>query len=35
VWGTAEDGKGANRRGIIRAHITEAVAHRNRNRDAG
>jgi DNA segregation ATPase FtsK/SpoIIIE, S-DNA-T family len=33
VWGTdPATGKGANRRGIDRTHITEAVAERNRNR---
>jgi DNA segregation ATPase FtsK/SpoIIIE, S-DNA-T family len=36
VWGTdPQTGKGANRRGIDRAHVAEAVAQRNRNRDAG
>lgn len=29
VWGTAEDGKGANRRGITRADITKAITERN------
>ncbi|MGW4462188.1 FtsK/SpoIIIE domain-containing protein [Micromonospora sp. NPDC004704] len=33
VWGTdPATGKGANRRGIERAHITDAVAERNRHR---
>jgi len=35
VWGTDPDGKGRNRRGIDRQHITEAVAERNRKRQAG
>ncbi|WP_354642902.1 cell division protein FtsK [Kitasatospora camelliae] len=34
VWGTAEDGKGANRRGITRADIANAIAERDRKRDA-
>jgi S-DNA-T family DNA segregation ATPase FtsK/SpoIIIE len=35
VWGTDPTiGKGANRRGIDRAHITETIAERNRNRSA-
>ncbi|MEY9946258.1 cell division protein FtsK [Kitasatospora sp. GAS1066B] len=34
VWGTAEDGKGANRRGITRAHISAAAAERDQKRDA-
>ncbi|MCF6525671.1 cell division protein FtsK [Streptomyces sp. JJ36] len=34
VWGTTEDGKGANRRGIKRADITKAVAERDGNSDA-
>jgi S-DNA-T family DNA segregation ATPase FtsK/SpoIIIE len=29
VWGTAEDGKGANRRGITRADITKAITDRD------
>ncbi|MFD5424818.1 cell division protein FtsK [Streptomyces sp. NPDC127084] len=29
VWGTAEDGKGANRRGIKRADILKAIAERD------
>lgn len=32
VWGTTADGKGANRRGIDRADITEVITHRNRQR---
>lgn len=35
VWGTTPDGKGANRRGITRDHITTAITDRNRKRDAG
>jgi S-DNA-T family DNA segregation ATPase FtsK/SpoIIIE len=31
VWGTAPDGKGANRRGITRDDITKALTERNRN----
>ncbi len=34
VWGTTEDGKGANRRGIKRADILTAVAQRDGNTDA-
>lgn len=34
VWGTTEDGKGANRRGIKRADILKAVAERDGNSDA-
>ena len=34
VWGTAEGGKGANRRGILRADILSAIAERDGNRDA-
>ncbi|MFF2144462.1 cell division protein FtsK [Kitasatospora sp. NPDC058190] len=34
VWGTAEDGKGANRRGITRAHIVAAATKRDQKRDA-
>jgi S-DNA-T family DNA segregation ATPase FtsK/SpoIIIE len=29
VWGTTEDGKGANRRGVRRTDITAAVARRD------
>lgn len=29
VWGTAEDGKGANRRGIKRSDLLKAVAERD------
>jgi DNA segregation ATPase FtsK/SpoIIIE, S-DNA-T family len=35
VWGQAEDGRGANRRGIDRQHVTEAVTQRDRKRGAG
>ncbi|MET9218683.1 cell division protein FtsK [Streptomyces sp. NPDC003300] len=35
VWGKTDDGKGANRRGITRAHITTAIAERDKKRDAG
>lgn len=35
VWGTTEDGKGANRRGITRTDITKAVTERDKKRDAG
>nr|WP_312892766.1 cell division protein FtsK [Allostreptomyces psammosilenae] len=35
VWGTTEEGKGANRRGIERAKVAAAVAERDRNRSAG
>ncbi len=35
IWGTTEDGKGDNRRGITRADITAAVTERDENRDAG
>ncbi|MCX4754294.1 cell division protein FtsK [Kitasatospora purpeofusca] len=35
VWGTAEDGKGANRRGITRADILKSVTERDKKRDAG
>jgi S-DNA-T family DNA segregation ATPase FtsK/SpoIIIE len=31
VWGTTDDGKGANRRGITRDDITKALTERNRN----
>lgn len=34
VWGTTEDGKGANRRGIKRADLTKAVAERDGKSDA-
>ncbi|MFC5719610.1 cell division protein FtsK [Streptomyces gamaensis] len=34
VWGTTEDGKGANRRGIRRADILTAVAERDGEADA-
>ncbi|MBT2440064.1 cell division protein FtsK [Streptomyces sp. ISL-36] len=34
VWGTTDDGKGANRRGIDRADITAAVTRRNADRAA-
>ena len=32
VWGTTEDGKGANRRGITRDDITTAITERDRKR---
>jgi S-DNA-T family DNA segregation ATPase FtsK/SpoIIIE len=32
VWGTTEDGKGANRRGITRAHVTAALTERGQGR---
>ncbi|GAB7182168.1 hypothetical protein ATKI12_1999 [Kitasatospora sp. Ki12] len=35
VWGTTEDGKGANRRGITRTDITKVVTERDKKRDAG
>jgi S-DNA-T family DNA segregation ATPase FtsK/SpoIIIE len=31
VWGTTEDGKGANRRGVRRTDITAAIARRDDN----
>jgi S-DNA-T family DNA segregation ATPase FtsK/SpoIIIE len=34
VWGTTDDGKGANRRGIERADITSAITRRNADRAA-
>ncbi|MDH6111534.1 S-DNA-T family DNA segregation ATPase FtsK/SpoIIIE [Kitasatospora sp. MAP12-15] len=34
VWGTADDGKGANRRGITRAHIAAVASERDRKPDA-
>jgi S-DNA-T family DNA segregation ATPase FtsK/SpoIIIE len=34
VWGTTDDGKGANRRGIDRATITAAITRRNSERAA-
>ncbi|MFF3317305.1 cell division protein FtsK [Streptomyces sp. NPDC003035] len=34
VWGTTDDGKGANRRGIERADITAAITRRNADRAA-
>ncbi|MGW0032456.1 cell division protein FtsK [Streptomyces sp. NPDC003314] len=34
VWGTTDDGKGANRRGIDRADITAAITRRNADRAA-
>ncbi|MFI9213266.1 cell division protein FtsK [Streptomyces sp. NPDC053253] len=34
VWGTTDDGKGANRRGIDRTDITAAITHRNADRAA-
>ncbi|MFI8457655.1 cell division protein FtsK [Kitasatospora sp. NPDC085464] len=35
VWGTTEGGKGANRRGVERDHITKAVTERDKKHDAG
>ncbi|RKT18152.1 S-DNA-T family DNA segregation ATPase FtsK/SpoIIIE [Streptomyces sp. 1114.5] len=35
VWGTTDAGKGANRRGVERDHITRAVTERDKKRDAG
>jgi S-DNA-T family DNA segregation ATPase FtsK/SpoIIIE len=35
VWGTTEDGKGANRRGITLADITKAMTDRNRGGGPG
>ena len=35
VWGTTEDGKGANRRGITRDDITTAITERDRKRGPG
>lgn len=32
VWGTTEDGKGANRRGVTRAHVAAAITERDRKR---
>ena len=32
VWGTTDDGKGANRRGITRDDITNAITERDRKR---
>ncbi|MFE2599963.1 cell division protein FtsK [Streptomyces sp. NPDC059396] len=34
VWGTTEDGKGANRRGIKRADVIKAIAERDGQADA-
>jgi len=34
VWGTTEDGKGANRRGITRADILKAITERDKKRPA-
>jgi S-DNA-T family DNA segregation ATPase FtsK/SpoIIIE len=31
VWGSTEDGRGANRRGITRDDITQAITDRNQN----
>jgi S-DNA-T family DNA segregation ATPase FtsK/SpoIIIE len=33
VWGTTDEGKGANRRGITRDDITNAITKRNQNTD--
>jgi S-DNA-T family DNA segregation ATPase FtsK/SpoIIIE len=35
VWGTTEDGKGANRRGITRDDLTRAITKRNQKTGAG
>jgi S-DNA-T family DNA segregation ATPase FtsK/SpoIIIE len=35
VWGTTEDGKGANRRGITRDEITTAITQRDQKRGPG
>ncbi|MFJ9693667.1 cell division protein FtsK [Kitasatospora sp. NPDC101183] len=35
VWGTTEDGRGANRRGITRTDVLKAVTERDKKRDAG
>lgn len=35
VWGTTDDGKGANRKGIHRDDVADAVAERDRKRPAG
>ena len=35
VWGTTADGRGANRRGITRDDITNAITARNQKRGAG
>jgi S-DNA-T family DNA segregation ATPase FtsK/SpoIIIE len=35
VWGTTEDGKGANRRGIARDDILKAIAERDKKHPAG
>ncbi|MCC3652721.1 cell division protein FtsK [Streptomyces sp. S07_1.15] len=35
VWGTDDEGQGANRRGITRADVTAAVTRRNADRAAG
>ena len=35
VWGTTDDGKGANRRGITRDDITKAITERNQKARAG
>ncbi|WP_432092385.1 cell division protein FtsK [Streptomyces sp. bgisy100] len=34
VWGTTDDGKGANRRGVRRADILQSIAERDGNSDA-
>ncbi|NUK00584.1 cell division protein FtsK [Streptomyces lunaelactis] len=34
VWGKTESGKGANRRGIERQHIVDAITERNKKRSA-
>ncbi|OAR26660.1 cell division protein FtsK [Streptomyces sp. ERV7] len=35
VWGKTDNGKGANRRGIERQHIIDAITKRDKNRSAG
>lgn len=35
VWGKTDEGKGANRRGIERTKVANAVAERDGKRDAG
>ena len=35
VWGTTDDGKGANRRGITRDDITTAITQRNQKAGSG
>jgi S-DNA-T family DNA segregation ATPase FtsK/SpoIIIE len=35
VWGTTEDGRGANRRGIDRESVADAITERDRRRGSG